>query len=768
MKRYLRILHLEDNPRDAETIRLLLTAEGFEFDHVVVKSKAEFELAAAEETFDVVFATATVPDCDPDEALSCIRRRSAGLPFIVVSESVGEERAVEMLTHGASDYVGKTRLYRLGQALTRALTHAEAIGLQRQAEERLRLNEALFRKIMENIDDLIGVIDLHGRRVFNSASYGALLGEVDLTRGTEAFEEVHPEDRPYVRRLFKETGATGQSRRAEYRILIKDGSLRDIESQSSAIRDANGKISQVLVVSRDITARKLAEEKIRDQATWLDKAQDAICVKDLSQTVLYWNKAAERLYGWRAEEAVGRSANDLLLLNNQEPALTALRELIRRGEWKGELHQNDRQGRQLIVESRWNLLRDEHGNPKSILVINTDVTEKRQTEAKFLRNQRMESIGALAGGIAHDLNNALAPILMAADLLGSEIEDPASKKLLETMRSSAQRSCEMVRQILSFARGVTGGHRRLQLNHLLFDLEAFVRSTFPPGVLVNRKVARDLRFVQGDPTQLHQVLLNLAVNARDAMPKGGAIHFEARNVTVDSTFPNRQSVGPHVMVSVGDTGHGIPAEILGKIFEPFFTTKEVGKGTGLGLSTALGIVKTHGGFIDVTSAPGEGTTFKVYIPADSDMLPPVDIKHPMLPAGRGELLLVVDDDRAILEIMKLNLEANDYQIVTATNGAEAIEAYSQRKEEIKLVVTDLLMPVMNGMELTRRLRLFNPALKVIGISGRGPTEETQGVAQPALQGFLTKPFTSEALLTGLHQALNNEAEFRSGTFKGKS
>jgi PAS domain S-box-containing protein len=606
---------------------------------------------------------------------------------------------------------------------------------------------------MENIDDLIEVVDLNGKRIFNSPSYGALLGNVDLLPGADSFEQIHPEDRDHIRRIFKETATTGQGRRAEYRIALKDGSLRVIESQGSAIRDASGNIIQVLVVSRDITGRKQAEERIRDQAACLDKAQDAICVKDLSQQILYWNKAAERLYGWKAEEAVGRSANELLLQGNHEPALKALRELIRRGEWQGELHQIDRQGRQLIVESRWTLMRDQHGHPKSILVINTDVTDKRQTEAKFLRIQRMESIGALAGGIAHDLNNALAPILMAADLLGSELTTESSRKLLDTMRASAQRGSEMVKQILSFARGVSGEHRRLQLNHLIFDLEAFVRSTFPPAIQVQRKVSRDLRPVLGDATQLHQVLLNLCVNARDAMPQGGKLLIEARNVEVDATFPRRQTAGSHVVIIVGDTGHGIPANILDKIFEPFFTTKEIGKGTGLGLSTALGIVKTHGGFVDVSSEVGVGSTFRVFLPADNAALQPLELKQPALPAGRGELILVVDDDRAILEITKLNLEANDYRIVTANNGVEALSLYEQRQKEITLVMTDLLMPMMNGLELTRRLRKINPAVKVIGISGQGSPGDIAEAGQPSLQAFLTKPFTTETLLVQLRQAL---------------
>ena len=259
----------------------------------------------------------------------------------------------------------------------------------------------------------------------------------------------------------------------------------------------------------------------------------------------------------------------------------------------------------------------------------------------------------------------------------------------------------------------------------------------------------------GDATQLHQVLLNLCVNARDAMPEGGKLLIEARNMEVGSTFANRQKTGPHVVVTVADTGHGISPEIIDKIFEPFFTTKEIGKGTGLGLSTALGIVKTHGGFMDVASELDVGTTFRVFLPADMTSLLPTEVKAPVLPTGRGELILLVDDDRAILEITKLNLEANDYRIVTASNGVEALALYEQRQQEIKLVVTDLLMPLMNGLELARRLRNINPAVKVIGISGQGPSDNAARPVEPPLQAFLIQPFTTETLLVQLHQALAN-------------
>ena len=416
---------------------------------------------------------------------------------------------------------------------------------------------------------MVAVVDLAGKRVFCSSSWRRLFPNLDSLVGTDAFAEVHPDDHLRIHLFFRGIAATGQAQRAEYRVVIGGAAVRHIESQGSAMRDAAGRINHVLLVSRDITSRKEADKLIQEQAELLDKARDAICLKDLSQQILYWNKSAERLYGWNAQEAIGRSANDLLLAGDAAQAMPALRELIRHGQWQGELHQVDRQGRELIAESRWTLLRDDQGRAKSILVINTDITEKKQTEARLLRTQRMESIGALAGGIAHDLNNTLAPIIMAAQVLQKEVTSEIGRKLMETIQRSAGHGAEMVKQILSFARGTGGARQTLQLRFLVADLEAFVRSTFPSSILITAQAAPDLRPVVGDPTQLHQVLLNLCVNARDAMPNGGTLRIEAANMEEDQRVAGRLAPGPHVMLTVMDSGEGVcHREAQQRIFEP--------------------------------------------------------------------------------------------------------------------------------------------------------------------------------------------------------
>jgi two-component system cell cycle sensor histidine kinase/response regulator CckA len=391
--------------------------------------------------------------------------------------------------------------------------------------------------------------------------------------------------------------------------IIKDRLSRLPVSVKRAMREA-----------REAAERRRMEQRLREQAELLDRARDAICLNDMQQNILYWNKSAERLYGWNSHEALGKNANDLLFQDDLTAPAEALRSLIRNGEWMGELHQVTKNGKQIIVESRWTLLRDSAGKPESILVINTDITERKQIEAQFLRTQRLEGIGALAGGIAHDLNNALAPVVMGVELIRRDVKTEEGQRHLDLMAAGTRRAVDMVRQILTFSRGVSGQHVSLRLRPLIDEMMQFATKTFPRSIRIQTSVADGLPSVIGNSTQLHQVLLNLCVNARDAMPDGGQLAIDAAMVELDAAALPRNggfAPGSYVLLKVTDTGHGIPQEIQQKIFEPFFTTKELGKGSGLGLSTVMGIVKTHNGFLEVESESDKGTAFKIFLPSKS-------------------------------------------------------------------------------------------------------------------------------------------------------
>jgi two-component system, cell cycle sensor histidine kinase and response regulator CckA len=494
--------------------------------------------------------------------------------------------------------------------------------------------------------------------------------------------------------------------------------------------------------------RKQTEQKIRQQAALLDIATDAIFVHDLDDPVLFWNKAAESLYGWTKAEAIGKKTQELWHEKNEQLLKVAFNHLMQHGSWEGELHQTTKSGKDIIVESRWTLVQNFGNTPQSILVVNTDITEKKQLESQFLRAQRLESIGTLASGIAHDLNNVLAPIMMTAQLLESQMHDEKSRRLLPILIANAKRGASLVNQVLSFTRGLEGERTLLQLKHLIIEIQQIIKETFPRSIELITRLPPHLWTVSGDATQLHQVLMNLCVNARDAMPNGGKLKITAENLFIDENYAKMNidaQVGSYLVITVSDTGMGISPKILDRIFEPFFTTKETGKGTGLGLSTVIGIIKSHGGFVKVHSQPGKGSEFQVYLPATET----TETKKPVeesLPQGNGELILVVDDEPAIRDITKTSLENHNYQAITASDGIEAIALYVENQDKISLVLTDMVMPSMDGLTTIKTLQKINPQVKIIAVSGLATTEKVNAAHNADIKAFLGKPYTANQLL----------------------
>lgn len=511
----------------------------------------------------------------------------------------------------------------------------------------------------------------------------------------------------------------------------------------------------------DITQRKQAEETIAEQAQLLDITTDAILVKDLNETILYCNRSAEQIYGWTKEELIGKTANELLYQKISPEFEEALSKVVETGSWLGELRKVTASGQNITVNSRWTLVRDEAGNPESILTVDTDITEKKQLENQFLRIQRLESLGTLASGIAHDLNNMLTPILAIAQLLPLKLKDHHDLgEMLSMLENSAKRGANLVKQILTFARGNEGKRTVLQIKHLLKDIEQFATGTFPKSIVIQRNLPQDLLTVSADPTQMHQVLMNLVVNARDAMPDGGTITMEAHNLYIDENYARMNleaKVGHYIVVTIADTGTGIPPKIIDRIFDPFFTTKEVGKGTGLGLSTAIGIIKNHGGFFEVNSELGKGSQFKVYLPSSVETRIETAGEN-ITQIGNSELILVVDDEAAICEIIKTTLESHNFEVLTASDGIEAISSYVQHKKTCSLVLMDMMMPEMDGVTAIRTLQQLNPQVQIIAMSGLASTEALAQAAGNGIQGFLAKPFTKYDLLNTINAVLSVSSE----------
>ncbi|MCP6760020.1 MAG: GAF domain-containing protein [Fischerella sp. CENA71] len=516
-------------------------------------------------------------------------------------------------------------------------------------------------------------------------------------------------------------------------------------------------------VQSELAERKQAEQKIKEQAALLDITTDAILVRDLKSKILFWNQGAERLYGWQADEILGHNAEELLYKEISPQLKAALQDVLNCGSWQGELDKVTKSGQSIIVESRWTLMYDEASQPKSILSVDTDITEKKQLQAQFLRTQRLESLGTLASGIAHDLNNILTPIMLSAQMLTPKLThlDARHKQMLSIIQDNSKRAADLVKQILTFSHGSQRQGVSLEIEPLLLEIEQIVHSTFPKSIQIRRNLPKqNLWTIKADYTQIHQVLMNLCVNARDAMPKGGTLEISANNFFADENFARMKldaRVGPYLVITIKDTGFGIPPLILERIFEPFFTTKELGKGTGLGLSTVIGIVKKYGGFISVESVVSEGTQFQVYLPALKESINQ-QVETSPLPHGNGELILVVDDEAAILEITKTSLEDFNYRILTASKGIEAISLYAQHKNQISMVLMDIMMPDMDGLTAIGIMQQMNPQVKIIAISGISMGSQVAASAKVDVNVFLHKPYTISQLLCVINSLLNSAIE----------
>jgi PAS domain S-box-containing protein len=634
---------------------------------------------------------------------------------------------------------------------------------RKQAEKHLAQMEGRYRGLLEAAPDAMVVVNQGGEIVLLNLQAEKQFGYRRDELVGQKVKNIIPEG--FAERLVADDLRSAEDALAqqigtgiELTGRRKNGSDFPIEIMLSPLESADAIL--VTAAIRDITERKQAEDRLRQQARLLNLAHDAIMVRDMEDRVEFWNHGAEDLYGWTAAEVQGRKASTFLYQDEPGSSAAARADVIEKGKWTGECRHNRKDGGTTTVRSRWTLVRDELAAPKSILIINTDVTEQRELEMHLLRAQRLESIGTLASGVAHDLNNILTPILICTEVLKGNPTQEDLPRLISMIEESARRGAHVVKQVLTFARGIEGERVVIKPSHLIQEMIDIAQKTFPKTIEILSRYPSELWSIKGDPTQLHQVLLNLSVNARDAMLNGGRLTLAAENFDVDENYATMMpgaKPGPYVMLGVTDTGRGMPQAMIDKIFDPFFTTKEVGKGTGLGLSTTLGIVKSHGGFISVYSEPSKGTTFKVFLPATvirDDLQQSETSVVPIQANGEGQLILVVDDEPNILGVTKMILEKHRYDVVSASDGPEALAIFAQRMQAISLVLTDLSMPYMDGIALVRSLKKMRPDLSIVASTGQGEQASVAELQSLGVKNFLTKPYNTERLLATLDDTLH--------------
>ncbi|HEY6158832.1 MAG TPA: PAS domain S-box protein [Gemmatimonadales bacterium] len=761
----LRVLLVEDVEDDAELMLRELRRAGEAC--VGVRVQTEAELIRALDAFapDVVLSDHSLPDFTARDALHVVERHRPGTPVIIVTGSLDEETAAEYIKAGAADYVVKGRLQRLGPAVRRAMALRQAMEDATRAEQARLRSERRFRKLVEFSSDVITLLDSAGTILYSTQSLKPTLGyELGEKVGQPVFELIHPDDGPASGVLFDEVLArSDRAAKADLRIRHKDGTWRRLEVAATNRLD-DPDVGAIVVNYHDVTERKQAEEALREVMDHLRALIQASPLAIYSLTtdarIRTWNAAAERIFGWPALEVIGQPLP--IVPDDKEEEQRELDDRVMRGETLSgvAVTRRRRDGKLVQLSMSAGPLFDAAGSITGIMAVSADVTEVRQLEHQYRQAQKMEAVGRLAGGIAHDFNNVLTAIGGYCDLLLEDLaaEDPHREDIRE-IRKAADRAAALTRQLLAFSRHQVLSPRLVDLNELVADMRSMLERLLGEDVVLQVVPGADLGTVHADPGQLEQVVMNLAVNARDAMPEGGRLTIATADVQLDASYAELHLAaepGPYVMLAVTDTGTGMDEHTRAHLFEPFFTTKEKGKGTGLGLATVYGIVKQSGGYVWVCSERGKGTTFKVYLPRVAGTDQPAGVA-PAEPAWlRGtETILLAEDDATVRTVVREALERLGYTVLEAANAEAAIQAGERHQGPIHLLLTDVVMPAQSGGQLAARLRRARPEMRVLFMSGYPDDAVVRGSkTQPGVT-YLQKPFGRDSLARTVRRALGS-------------
>jgi PAS domain S-box-containing protein len=745
----LRLLLLEDNPDDAAIVQGELVRAGFTLDSRVARDRASFT-AGLEAGTDIVIADYVLPGFTAMDALRIARQRWPMLPFLVVTGAVGEEKAVECMREGADDLLMKDRLARLGPAVRRALEAHRLRETQRTTGEQLRQSEELFRALITSSPLPIVSIDLSGTvRLWNPAAervFGWSASEV--LGGPLPFlgPQHHAEYLAIQERLRAGETVNG----IEVSRLRLDGSTIDVELHAAPLHDAAGRVSGNVALLEDITGRRQREVRWRQLSAAMEYTPDTIVLTDPSRVISWVNPAFEATTLWSRAEAIGSTLQILRSGRHDDAFYATLRNTISSGSvWRGLIVNRRRDGTLYHEEKTIAPILGADGAIIGYVGIGRDVTAQVSMEAALRQSQKMEAVGLLAGGVAHDFNNMLQVISGYLEMIDRIPGDPAAP-YLDEIRRATDRAAGLTRQLLAFSRRQDLQMKPSDLNALVGNLSAMIRRLIGDAVQLAFHPGAGLPTVSIDPGQIEQVVLNLCINARDAMPAGGELVIATDAVHLDAGFAALRPgsfTGPAALLSVRDTGTGIDEATRARLFEPFFTTKEEGRGTGLGLSVVYGIVKQHGGYIDVESEPGRGTRFAIWLPAAPSAVVALDTAGPPPAAtGGSETILLAEDEASIRDLTAMALGEAGYRVLCAANGREAVELFRDHRGEIAAAVLDASMPRLSGIETLHHLRSDGAAFPVLFVTGYAAgTLQEELAREPSLE-VLHKPFAFQDLL----------------------
>jgi len=647
-----------------------------------------------------------------------------------------------------------------------------------RTRRRLFEREELFQLIGENVADMIAVVDVEGKRLYNSPSYHKVLGyTAEELKSSSSFDQIHPDDLNRVREAAAAAQRTGVGKPLEYRIRHKDGTWRVLESNASVIRSRAGEPERLVIVNRDITERKEAAESLRlTESGFRSMIEDApygIFRAATDGTLLRANPALKKMLAYEKLDELLKANLDKEIFRNPSD-FQRLKELLdSANEFKEvEVGLKRRDGAPITVRCTGRRVKEEHLGVPCFDVFAEDVTERRILERQLQMAGKMEAVGRLSGGIAHDFNNLLGVIIGYSQVLKRRLD--AGSALLEhaeEIEKAGQRAASLTRQLLAFSRQQILTPAVLNLNDLVLDMAKMLPRLLGEDIAVSTSLCADLGMVKADQGQLEQVIMNLAVNARDAMPDGGKVRIETANVELDQVYAWQHAgakPGHYVLLTLTDSGTGIDAETLAHIFEPFFTTKEVGKGTGLGLATVYGVVKQSGGYIWVDSKPRQGATFQIFLPRVEEPATTIAVTTPLAETvGGSETILLVEDAESLRKLTRSFLESHGFRVLVAQNGEEAIQVEARHSGKIDLLLTDVVMPGMNGRVLSERLLPKQPGMRVLYISGY---TDSFIVGHGVLEGgmvLLHKPFTEDALIGKVREVLDRESPKVGGAKTGE-